>query len=154
MSRRLVRLAALLAGGGLAAAGCGEDEQKTFEKEFKPLNRELVALGTEVGGSISSASGSSNSQIAQAFGKHRRELGTLRDEAEELEPPGELDSTHEDLTKAMDDAQNALAGIERAAKKGNTEQARRATIRFVSSSARLRTARRKLAKATGARVGG
>ena len=152
MTRAWARAAALLV-AGVIAGGCGEDEEKTFREGFKPLNSELLALGTEVGASINSAGGSSNTQIAQAFGKHRRELAALVRKAEELEPPGELDPAHDDLTKAMDDAEDALGGIERAAEKGDADQARTATIRLVSSSAMLRTARRKLAKATGARLG-
>jgi hypothetical protein len=150
MSRWLTSLALVAA---LAVAACGEDKEETYKEDFPAVNDKIVALGTDVAKTIRGASTQSDEQIEKEFGEYAQRMGDLQQEADELEPPDDLKSDQDDLTGAMGDIQGSLENIEKAAGDGDANAARQATLQLVRSSAQLREARRKLAKATGAKVG-
>ena len=148
---RLPSRARFLAAAALVAAvagGCGEDEEETFRKEFAPVNREVVALGADVGRAVTGASGKSDKQIAQQFGELSKRTGEAQKDAEALEPPDELSADTDQLTESLGEAEKALADIEKAAGDRNPRAARQATIQLVAASEELRSSRRKLAAAT------
>jgi hypothetical protein len=150
LPRRFHVLAALLA-LALPLAACGEDKTATFKKEFKPLNAEILVLGREVGSSINGASGKSDRQIEQQFSSLSGKTGTLQKDVNRLEPPDDLADAKQGLVDSMGDTRDALHDISKAAGAGDPQAARRATIQLVASSEDLRSHRRKLARATGAK---
>ena len=149
--RRVLPIALLLLAAALALAACGEDKEETFKKEFRPLNAKIVDLGRDVGAAVTGASGKSDRQIQQEFAGLARRTDSLRKQVNELEPPNELADRKRGLVEAMGDAHDALREIERAAGDSDPQAARRATIQLVAASDDLRTQRRSLARATGAK---
>jgi predicted nucleic acid-binding Zn-ribbon protein len=142
-------LSALLAISALAlAAGCGEDQQEAFAEDFRPLNRQLVSLGEEVGQSIEGAQRKTDAQLEREFGELADQLGRLRRELEGLDPPDDLSDAQEELTAAMRAAEQALRGIEQAAAESDPDAARQSTIELVRASEDLREARRRVAGET------
>jgi hypothetical protein len=148
---RRFHVLALLLALALPLAACGEDKTATFKKDFKPLNSKIVALGQDVGSAVNGASGKSDRQIQQQFGSLSRKTGTLQKEVNRLEPPDDLAAAKRALVDAMGNARDALGDIEKAAGAGDPQAARRATIQLVAASQDLRSERRKLARATGAK---
>jgi hypothetical protein len=134
-----------LALAGALLAGCGADAEE-FQKRFGPINRELVALVEDVGASIQGASGKSDQQIEREFGRHAQRMGTLREDVEGLDAPGDVQDEQEALTRAMAKTQEALGDIEKAADKRNVGAARSATIELVTSSEELRKGRQAVAR--------
>jgi hypothetical protein len=134
---------------GLVA--CGEDEEETFREEFRPLNDRIVELGGDVDKAVTGASGKSDQQIEQEFGRLARRTGAVRTDLGELEPPDDLADDQQDLVEALGDARDALNEIEQAAGEGDPQAARRATIQLVAASSDVGSERRRLARATGAK---
>ena len=147
MPRRL--LAALLAIAALPAlTACGESKEETFGKDFRGVNKRIVALGSEVGKAVNGASKKSDSQLADEFGKLSQRTGELAQDVDELDPPDKLKATTGQLGESLGDAKDALGDIQQAAAKHDATAARRAAIQLASSSRDLRDARQKLVKAT------
>ena len=151
LARRVLPLLALLLAFAPTLAACGDDEE-TFKKEFKPVNARILALGRDVARAVSDASRKSDRQIEQQFGGLAKRTGTLQKQVDALEPPDDLADEQKNLGDAMGDARDALGDIEKAAGDGNPQAARRATIKLVAASTDLRAQRRRLARATGARL--
>jgi predicted nucleic acid-binding Zn-ribbon protein len=126
--------------------GCGEDQREAYGDDFRPLSRDLVALGDQVGRSIQGAEGRSDAQLEREFDELANKLGGLRRELEGLDPPDELAGTQKELVEAMRAVEAALRGIEQAAAGGDPEAARQSTIELVRASEDLGGARRKLAR--------
>jgi hypothetical protein len=145
---RRVQVLALLLAAALLVGGCGEDKSKTFREDFKPLNVKILALGRGVGAAVTGASGKSDRQIQEEFAALGKRTGSLRTQVDELDPPDDLKQDNDDLVAAMGDAQKALDQIAAAAKKGDPDAARRATIQLVAASDDLRSSRRRLASKT------
>jgi hypothetical protein len=148
LARRAQFLALLLA-AALLVGGCGEDKSKTFRTDFRPVNAKIVALGGAVGKAVMGASGKSDRQIQQEFSALGTRTGSLRKQVDGLDPPDDLKEDRADLSTAMADAQKALGQISAAARKGDPDAARRATIQLVAASDDLRSSRRRLARASG-----
>jgi hypothetical protein len=147
--RRRLASAALLGAFAIAlGAGCGEDQQQTYADDYRPLSRELVALGEQVGRSIQGADGKTDEQLEREFDGLADQLGRLRRELAGFEPPDELAATHDELVEAMRAAENSLRGIENAAAASDPDAARRSTIELVRASEDLRDARRELSRET------
>jgi len=147
LGRRLIPLVLVLAFVPVLS-GCGEDEAETFAKDYRPLNKQILALGSDVGETVNGASGKSDEAIEKEFGSLAQQTGELQQQVDELEPPEDLQPPTDQLGEAMDDAQDALRDIEAAAGKSDPAAAREATIQLVRSSEDLREARRTLERAT------
>ena len=149
MPSRCSVLAALLGTAAIVlGAGCGEDQQETFEEDFRPLNRELVSLGEDVGESIRGAERKTDAQLERQFDRLADQLGRLRRELQGLEPPDDLAAIQDELVEAMRAAEQALRGIEEAAAASDPDAARQSTVELVRASEDLREARRRLARET------
>ena len=147
MTRALLAAAVVLAVLPVLAA-CGEDKEATFAEDYRPLNKQILALGSDVGEAISGARGKDNEALADEFGKLAQRTGELSQKVDELEPPDDLTASTDDLVESMGDAQDALRDIEKAAGDNDPPAARKATIQLVTSSKDLSESRRKLESAT------
>ena len=147
MRRRLIAFAFVLVFvPGFAA--CGEDEAETFAKDYRPLNRQVLTLASDVGKTVNAASGKSDEAIEKEFGALAQRTGELQQQVDELEPPEDLQRPTDELVESMGDAQDALRDIEKAAAESDPAAARKATIQLVTSSEELRDSRRTLERAT------
>jgi hypothetical protein len=149
LAPRLIILA--LSAASLGIAACGESEEETYSKEFRPLNDRIVEIGRDVDAGVSDASGKSDAQLEQEFGRLAGRTGAVRTDVNELEPPDDLANDNQDLVEALGDAREALSEIEQAAAESDPQAARRATIELVAASDDVGTERRTLARATDAK---
>ena len=156
-------VAALLALGLLA--GCGDDDngggnggddaaevKEKFATAYRPINDEFVALGAEVGEAVQSARGKSNSELTRTFGDFADRVRQLRTRLDALEPPPELEADTKRLSEAMALVGDDVRQISVAAATGDAEKARTEAQQLVRHSVEVRTARRTLARKTGAKV--
>jgi hypothetical protein len=159
----LALVAALLALGLLA--GCGDDDdggggggddaaevKEEFSKGYRPINDEFLALGAEVGKAVEEARGKSNSELTRTFGDFADRVRALRTRLDALEPPPELEDDTKRLSAAMALVGDDVRQISVAAATGDAEKARTEAQQLVRHSVEVRTARRALARETGAKV--
>jgi hypothetical protein len=147
LPRRLIALTALaLAVLGLAACG-GDGGEDEYGEEFRRLSERIVSLGEDVGETIETAAQSSDRELAGEFDAFAEELGELRREVDELEPPDDLADEQEELTAAMGQVRASLEDIAGAAERSDPQAARQATIELIEQSDELRDARRALSRA-------
>jgi hypothetical protein len=135
--------ATLLAGLAVAACGGSEDE---YGDDFRPVSERIVSLGQEVGDTIQMAGESTDEQLAGDFEDYANELGDLRQELEDLDPPDELDDEQDALVTAMGEVRSSLEDIAEAAEQRDADAARQATVELVQRSSELRDARQRLAE--------
>ena len=147
MVRRPIIAAALAA--AVAGPGCGEDEEETFRKEFPPVNGRIVDLRGDVVTALSEAPGKSDRQIAAEFGRLAKRADALRGEADGLEPPGELESPHEDLTRALGDMSDGLERIDEAATKHDVGAGGEGTQKVLAAGQLVDSRSSALARETG-----
>jgi hypothetical protein len=155
-------LSALLAVGLLA--GCGGDDdgggkddeaaevKEEFSKGYRPINDEFLALGARVGRAVQTAKGKSNSELTTEFGEIADEVRELRTRLDALEAPPELEAGQKRLSAAMALVGDDTRQISVAAATGDAEKARTEAQQLVRHSVEVRTARRALARETGAKV--
>lgn len=156
-------LLALLALGLLA--GCGGDDdggngggddaaelKERFDTGYRPINDDFVALGTEVGEVIQTARGKSNESLATRFRGLSARLTAIKARLDELEPPPEYESDAKRLSDAMALVGGDLDEIAQAAADGDAAEARTQAQELARHSVEVRTARRALARKTGAKV--
>jgi hypothetical protein len=148
LPRRLTALViAAVALLGVAACG-GEDESEAFEEDFPALSQRMVSLGERLGNAIETAGETSDDELAERFDRFAGDLGALRQELEELEPPEEVADERDDLAEAMREVGGSLEEIANAAEESDPEAAREATLELIDRSAELREAREALLRAT------
>jgi hypothetical protein len=154
-------LAALLALGLLA--GCGGDDGPSKEEEaaevkeefsegFKPINDDFLALGERVGRAVQTARGKENSELTREFGEIADEVRELRTRLERLEAPPEWEADKKRLSAAMALVGDDTRQISVAAATGDADKARTEAQQLVRHSVEVRTARRALARKTGAKL--
>ena len=149
--RRYASLAALAAtlASVLLVAGCGgEDKQETFAKDFGPINAQILALGRKVGTAVGTARGKGDVALADEFAALADQVGKQRKKLDDLDPPDDVSSATEDLTSGLGKVEKDLRGISKAARGHDAEGARSSTEALVRDSAPLRSARRKIERAT------
>ena len=158
----IVLIAALLALGLLA--GCGGDDdgggnrddaaelKKEFSEDYRPINDEFLALGNEVGQAVTTARDKSNSELTRTFGDFADRVRDLRQRLDALEAPPELEADQKRLSAAMGLVGDDVRQISVAAATGDGEKARSEAQQLVRHSVEVRTARRALARKTGAKV--
>jgi hypothetical protein len=145
-----LRALAAVALATLVIAACGggnDDDTASFEEDYPALSDRLVSLGEEVGTAIENADTETDQALADQFGRFAEQLGGLRQDLEELEPPEELAAERDDLLAAMGEVRTSLDGIASAAEEGDPQAARDATLELVEGSAELRDARQALSRA-------
>jgi hypothetical protein len=147
VTRRLAALAVLaLTVLGVAACG-GDGEEDEYGDEFPRLSQRIVALGEDVGEAIETAGRSTDAELAADFEGFAEDLGQLRRDLGELDPPEDLADEQDELTAAMGEVRDSLDDIASAAEQSDPEAARQATMELIQRSADLRDAREALARA-------
>jgi hypothetical protein len=111
------------------------------------VSERIQSLGEEVGTTIETAENATDEELANEFESFGQELGELRRELEDLEPPEDLADEREDLVSAMGEVRSSLGDIASAAEEGDPEAAREATLQLVDRSEQLRDARQALGQA-------
>lgn len=132
---------------GAAACGGDDGDDQAFQDDFPALSQRISALGEEVGTTIETAENASDQELANEFDDFAQQLGDLRQELEELEPPEDLADEREDLVSALGDVRSSLQSIASAAEEGDPEAAREATLELIDRSDELRQARQALSSA-------
>jgi hypothetical protein len=145
--RLLALLVSALAAVAVAACGGGDSTADTYKDDFPPINRRLVALGSEVGDTIGNAGSSTDQELADDLGREARQLGDLQQQLDDLDPPEDLAGDQDALVSAMDAAQGDLNAIAAAVRDGDVGAAREATRKLIRDSNDLRDSRRRLAAA-------
>ena len=155
-------VAALLALGLLAGCGGDDDDggggdeaaevKKEFEEGYRPINDEFLAIGGEVAETIQAAKGKTNAELTRAFGDLAADVRDLRARLDALRPPPEYEADTARVSKAMEVVGEDLREISVAAATGNASEARTQVQQLIRHSVEVRTARRALARKTGAKV--
>ena len=154
----LMLLVALLSLGLLA--GCGDDDDgggdngaattEEFDKAYEPINDEFVDLGEDVQQTIQTAEGQTNQALATKFDALAKQVFELRARLVALEAPEEYKADVDRLAASMQVVGGDLSEISRAAEKGQAAEAKTQVQELVRHSVETRTARRALARKTGA----
>jgi methionyl-tRNA synthetase len=152
MRARLV-LCLVLAVAVLTAAGCGESAKDKYISSYKPINRDLIALGNQLSKAVNTASSKSNAQLAVQFGGYQKRLVSIRKRVDGLDTPDDLKDESKALSASIDTVQEDVGDIAAAARKSDAAAAGAATVRLSRDSNRVNNAQNTLAKATGAKVG-
>ena len=141
----------------LVAAGCGSSSSgpsKTdFNNGYKPLNAEILAIGSEVGATIQTAKSKSDAALATTFESLATRLDQVKTKLTSLKAPDDYKSDVAALDKALGTVSVDLHAIASSAKGHDAAGAKAATQKLVADSPALRDARRALAQKTGAATG-
>jgi chromosome segregation ATPase len=140
-------LVAALAMLGIAACGGDDGDDQAFQDDFPALSERIASLGEEVGNTIETAENASDQELANEFDDFAQQLGELRQELQNLEPPEDLADEREDLVSAMGEVRSSLESIASAAEEGDPQAAREATLELIDRSGELSDARRALGQA-------
>jgi hypothetical protein len=157
----LALIAALLAIGLLAGCGGDDDDggnggdsaaqKEEFDEAYAPINDEFLKLGAETQQTIQTAEGQSNEALATKFDELAKQVFALRARLVGLDAPEEYKSDADRLAASMQVVGGDLSEISRAAEKGQAAEARTQVQELVRHSVETRTARRALARKTGAK---
>lgn len=161
-SRLLTLLGAALLAVGLLS-GCGGDDgdggdksatelKQEFDTAYRPINDDFVEVGEDVGETIQTARGKSNPALATSFRDLADRTEELKRRLDALEPPPEYESDARRLSEAMGVVREDLASTSAAAAAGDAGEARTQVQELVRHSVEVRTARRALARKTGAKL--
>ena len=156
-------MAALLAVGLLA--GCGGDDdngggdeaasqKEEFDEAYKPINDDLLKTGNDVGRTIQTARGKSNAELAVSFRALSARADEIKEKVDALEAPEEYREDQQKLSAAVEVVAGDLEEISDAARLGQGNEARKQVQELIRHSVGVRTARRELARKTGAVVEG
>jgi hypothetical protein len=160
----LALVAALLALGLLA--GCGGDDdngnggddasaqKEAFDEAYGPINDDLLKTGNDVGTTINTARGKTNAELAVAFRALAARADAIKEKLDALEAPEEYKEDQQALSASVEVVARDLEEISDAARLGQANEARTQTQELVRHSVAVRTARRELARKTGATVEG
>jgi predicted nucleic acid-binding Zn-ribbon protein len=132
---------------GIAACGGDDGDDQAFGDDFPALSERIQALGEETGNTIETAANATDEELANEFDDIAQQLGNLRQELEDLEPPEDLADERDDLVSAMGEVRSSLEDIAGAAEAGDPEAAREATLELIDRSEELRDARQALGQA-------
>jgi hypothetical protein len=151
-SRRLLILPLLLA-ALLAGCGGGSDDNDKFAKSYEPVNDQLLALGSRVGQALQNAKSTSDPMLAGEFSGFATQMRAIGRRIDALHPPSDLRAKVDSLATATAKLEADLRAIAHAATVHDVVAARESAQALVRDSAPERTARRALAKETGAKAG-
>ena len=171
----LIALVAALLALGLVA-GCGGDDddggdggdttaqttttteaetggsKEEFDKAYGPINDELLKVGQDVAKAIQGARGKSDKELAGEFSELNHRTEQVRTKLDELDAPPEYEKLQKALSAAIGVVAGDLLGISDAAASHEAAAARTEAQELVRHSVAVRTARRELARQTGATV--
>jgi hypothetical protein len=139
-------------GGGDGKSSNKADVKQRFDTAYRPINDGFLVLGNEVGQTIQTAKGKSDSALATTFSSQASRLGALKARLDALEPPPEDEADAKKLSDAMGVVEDDLRGISDSATAHDAAAARSGVQALARHSVAVRTARRELARKTGARV--
>jgi hypothetical protein len=151
MLRRIVLCLTLAA--AVLAAGCGQSAKDKYISDYKPINRDLIALGNQLGKAVNTANTKSNPQLATQFTGFQKQLTGIRKRVDGLDTPSDLKDESKALSASIDTVEQDVGDIAAAARKSDPSAAATATVRLSRDSNRVNNAQNTLAKATGAKVG-
>jgi outer membrane murein-binding lipoprotein Lpp len=135
-------------------AGCGgTDKTAEFKKDFKPVNAQILVLGTEVAQAVNTARGTPDAALATRFLGFASRLRAIRARVDKLDPPDKLKSPTRALSAGLGRLVADLQQIGTAAREHKPNVARAAAGALVRDSQAARDARRELARETGAKLG-
>ena len=154
MSRRWLTLVLLLPALGLVTTGCGEDKKESFKKDYKAVNDRLLVLGNDLAAALRGARKQRDAQLQATFAKLGDRADKIKQDLSALEPPDELKSDTQELRTSFGKVRDDLRGIEDAARAHSGTQARTAARALVADATKVRSPRRALARATGAKITG
>lgn len=147
-------LVALFAGG--LVAGCGGDDgadaKEQFEKDYEEVNDDLRALGDEVGQALQAAPSTTDEALATRFRSLGERTLEIKGDLDDLEPPDEYQDLTDRLSKAIETVATDLTEIGDAGAAHDVEEGRKQFTELGRHSVEVRTARRELARKTGATV--
>jgi hypothetical protein len=147
---RALPIVAAVASFALAAAGCvGSDEDAAFKKDFKPINAQIVALGSEVGQTLQNASRSNDREVGRKFLGFVPRLQAIKRRVDALDPPADLKPQVKRLSAAASRLIVDLGGIALAARSHGKRAYQTAVDALFRDSPAIANARRAIAKATG-----
>ena len=145
-----ILLTAVLATGLLVTAGCGSksDKSATYASKYKAESAQIKALGNELGTAITGASKLSDAQVATKFGGLAKRAHAAAAALLALTPPDSMKADNAALSTALNKAASDLDDIVTAAKSGDVQGAKTATVTLINDSVPVKTAREKLNAAT------
>jgi hypothetical protein len=155
-SHILVLLAACLLAACLLASlvGCGQSEKDKYIDAYKPVNDRLLKVGTDIGTAVQSASTASDAGLAKKFDGLASRLETVKKDVDGLDTPADLKDESKALSATLAATTTDLRDISTAAKEKDGQGAATATLQLSKNAQTVNTAQNKLAKATGAKIGG
>ena len=154
MSRRWLTLVLVLPALALVTTGCGEDKKEAFKKDFKAVNDRLLVLGNDLAAALRGATRQRDDQLQATFAKLGDRADKIKQDLSALKPPDELKSDTQELRTSFAKVRDDLRNIEEAARAHSAAQGRSAARALVSDATKVRSPRRALAQATGAKVSG
>lgn len=144
------RPAALLLLAAALVAGCGGSGKKdAFRTDFKPIDGQLVALGSSVGQTLQNASRTNDAALARAFTGFVVHLQGIKARIDKLDPPSGLAQQVRVLSSSVSRLIVDLGGIAAAARAHDATAERAATAALVRDSPAVGDSRRALARKTG-----
>jgi len=152
----LLTLLAAALGLGLLA-GCGGDDdggssvKEDFDEAYAPINDEFLKLGEQTQKTIQTAEGQTDAALATKFDDLAKQVFALRARLVGLEAPEEYEADVDRLAASMQVVGGDLSEISRAAERGQATEARDQVRELIRHSVETRTARRALARKTGAK---
>ena len=160
---QLLLISALLGAGLLA--GCGGDDEpkqddgppqavlkKEYDRAYRPVNDDILALGEEVGETVSGAADRSEYELYETFNALANRTSDVRGRLDALRPPDEYEDLDRRLSVALQAVGSDLRQIAQAADTGDAKNARKQSIALARHSPAVDRARRALARQTGAQV--
>jgi hypothetical protein len=153
MRLRLATPLALLA-LALPLAACGESEKDKYIDDFKPLNDRLLAVGQDLGAAVGSAEKSSDAALAKQFSGLATRLKDVNKDIADLDTPKDLEDEALALNSRLDTTIGDLENLAAASARKDGEKFAQVSLELAGHSNAVNAAQNKLARATGADVGG
>ena len=144
----------LLAASVALLAGCGQSEKDKYIEAYSPLNTRLVKVNDQLARTINAAGNKTNGEIAQEFTPLGTQLGSLSKDIRALDTPTDLQQESKALTRSLDRTQAHVEALTTAARKNNAQALATASTELPAEANNISDVANKLARATGAKVGG
>jgi len=140
-------LAALMIVASFALLACGESEDNQFKEDYNEAVKPLSELNSDIGNSIGTAAGKSNSELANEFNKLADKAQQTRDNLSELDPPDDAKEEFDKLLSSLQDGTDDLKAVAQAAKDGDPQAAAKASQDLVQSGTEIQKAETALQQA-------